>query len=64
MDNLVRNVLEVAILIAVGGMLWQVVGRLRRGQIAVVRCATCGRPTSRAYPRCKHCGDERVEDAA
>lgn len=62
-DNLVRNVLEVAILVAVGGMLWQVVGKLRRGEIRVVRCAACGRPTSRAYPRCKHCGALQAEES-
>ncbi|MBK9181258.1 MAG: hypothetical protein IPM45_17160 [Acidimicrobiales bacterium] len=63
MNNAVRDVLEVAILVAIGGMLWQVAVRLRRGEIAVVRCAACGRPTSRAYPRCKHCGAARPEDA-
>ncbi len=63
MNNAVRDVLEIAILVAVGGMLWQVVVRLRRGEIAVVRCAACGRPTSRAYPRCKHCGAPQPEDA-
>lgn len=57
----VRDLLEVAMVIAVGGILWSAIGRLRRGEIRVVRCAACGRPTSRAYPRCKHCGAERAD---
>ena len=60
-DHLVRDLLEVAILVAVIGMLVSAVLRLRRGQITVVRCQECGRPTSRAYPRCKHCGAVRAE---
>ena len=60
-DHLVRDLLEVAILVAVIGMLVSAVRRLRRGQITVVRCQACGRPTSRAYPRCKHCGAVRAE---
>jgi hypothetical protein len=60
-DNLVRDAIEVTILVAVIGMLVSAVRRVRRGQVEVVRCATCGRPTSRAYPNCKHCGAERAE---
>jgi uncharacterized OB-fold protein len=56
MGNLVRDVLELAIVVAVGGMLVSAVRRLRRGEISVYRCGACGRPTSRAYPRCRHCG--------
>jgi hypothetical protein len=55
-DNAVRDLLEVTILVAVAGMLWSAVRRVRRGEVRVVRCVDCGRPTSRAYPRCKHCG--------
>lgn len=54
-DTLVRDALEILIVVAVGGMLWSAVAKLRAGQIRVVRCPACGRPTSRAYPRCKHC---------
>lgn len=54
--NLVRDVLEVAVVVALGGMVVSAVRRLRRGEIAVVRCVACDRPTSRGYPRCKHCG--------
>jgi uncharacterized OB-fold protein len=60
-DHLVRDLIEIAILVAVVGMLVSAVRRVRRGQVAVVRCDACGRPTSRAYPRCKHCGAERAE---
>ncbi len=61
MNNLVRDLIEVALGIGVLGMLFSVVRRLRAGQIAVVRCQACGRPTSRAYPNCKHCQSPRVE---
>ena len=61
MENLVRDSLEVAIVVAVAGMLWSAVHRLRRGEIRVYRCVVCGRPTSRAYPRCKHCGIEQPD---
>ncbi|MGH9226273.1 MAG: hypothetical protein ACRD2W_21350 [Acidimicrobiales bacterium] len=59
MPPLVRDVLEVAIVAALGGMVWSVVARLRRGQIDVVRCPSCDRPTSRAYARCPGCGAPR-----
>ena len=51
-----RTVLEVLIVVAVGGILWSAIVRLRRGQIKVYRCDACDRPTSRAYDVCKHCG--------
>lgn len=54
--SLVQNGLELLFVVAVGGMLWSAVRRLRDGQIRVYRCAACGRPTSRAYPRCTRCG--------
>ena len=54
--NLVRDVLELAVAVAVGGMLVSAVRRIRRGEVQVVRCVACDRPTSRGYPRCKHCG--------
>ena len=61
MGTVIRDVLEVLIVVAVGGMLWAAVGRLRRGDIRVYRCIACGRPTSRAYPRCKHCDVEQPD---
>ena len=57
-NSLVRDALEVLFVIAIGGMLWSAIRRLRRGEIDVFRCPACDRPTSRAYPRCKHCGAE------
>lgn len=54
--SLVRDGLELAFVVAVGGMLWSAVRLLRAGQIRVYRCPACGRPTSRAYPRCTRCG--------
>lgn len=61
MDVVVRNALEAVIVVAIGGMLWAAVRRLRRGEIRVYRCIACGRPTSRGYPRCKHCGVEQPD---
>jgi acyl-CoA synthetase (AMP-forming)/AMP-acid ligase II len=56
---LIRDGLEVLIVVAVGGMLAAAVGRLRRGEVRVYRCFWCDRPTSRAYPRCRHCDAEQ-----
>jgi len=56
MDPLVRDALEVLMVVAVGGILWSVIARLRRGEISVVRCPSCGRPVSRADGRCRECG--------
>jgi uncharacterized OB-fold protein len=56
MSPLARDVAEVLMVVAVGGMLWSAVARLRRGQVAAVRCPACGRLASRAYPRCSRCG--------
>lgn len=59
---LLRDLFEVLIVIAVGGMLVTVIRRLRRGEIRVIRCTECQRPTSRAYPVCKWCGAPRPDD--
>jgi uncharacterized OB-fold protein len=56
MDWLVRDAIEVLLVIAVGGILWSAVGRLRRGEVEVVRCPSCGRASSHAYDECPHCG--------
>jgi uncharacterized OB-fold protein len=56
MDPLVRDALELLLVIAVGGILWSAIGRMRRGEVTVVRCSVCGRAVSRAYERCGHCG--------
>lgn len=58
-----RDLLELGMVVAVGGILWSSIARLRRGEIKVVRCEACGRPTSRAYPNCKHCGVPRADAA-
>ena len=47
--------------VAVGGMLWTAGRRLWRGEVRVYRCARCARPTSRGYPRCRHCGLEQPD---
>ena len=56
MNPLVRDALEVLLVIAVGGILWSAIGRIRRGEVSVARCGACGRAVSRAYERCGHCG--------
>ena len=56
---ILRDTLEVLFVIAVGGMLWSAIVKLRRGEISVVLCEHCGRPTSNAYAVCKHCGAPR-----
>ena len=53
---LFRDALELLFVVAVGGMLWSAVSRLRAGKVHVYRCQSCHRPTSRAYPRCTRCG--------
>ena len=58
-DALIRDGLEVLFVVAVGGMLWAAVRRVRAGAVVVPRCAACGRPTSRAYPACTRCGAPR-----
>jgi len=54
-DALVRDALEVAVVVAVGGMLVSVLRRLRRGELPLVTCPRCERPTTRANGICKHC---------
>ncbi len=47
--------LDVLLVVAVGGMLWSAVSRIRQGRVVVPRCPSCGRVVSRANPRCPHC---------
>lgn len=54
-ENLIRDVLELMIVIAVGGMAVSAIRRLRRGEIRVYTCPACERPTTRANGICKHC---------
>lgn len=56
MPPLARDLLEALMAVAVGGALWSAVARIRRGRIAVDRCAGCGRPVSRTYGACPRCG--------
>lgn len=56
MNVVVRDLFEGMIVVAVGGMLWSAITRLRRREIVVNLCASCGRPCSRAYPACTKCG--------
>jgi hypothetical protein len=58
MNNAARDGIELLLVVGVGATLWSAVNRLRRGQIRVFKCRACGRPTSRAYPRCRHCDAE------
>ena len=60
--DLLRDLFELLVVVALGGMLWSVLARLRRGELTVPRCPDCGEPASRAYPRCRHCGVELPED--
>lgn len=55
-DNLIRDLLEGLMVLAVGGILFSSFQRLRHGKISVFRCDACERPTSRAYVQCPHCG--------
>ena len=56
MDHLVRDGIEVLLVVGAAGMLWAAIGRARRGEVTAYRCVACDRPTSRAYPQCRHCG--------
>lgn len=53
---MVRNLAEILLVVAVGGMLWSVVTRLRRGQAIPRLCPGCSRTVSRVYDACPHCG--------
>ena len=52
----VGNALEVFLAVAVGCTLVAALRRLRRRQITAVPLPRLRRPTSRAYPQCRHCG--------
>jgi len=51
----VRDIAEVLVVVAVGGMLVAAVSRLRRGQARPFLCPGCGRTVSRVYDTCPHC---------
>jgi predicted amidophosphoribosyltransferase len=53
---MVRNVAEILITVAIGGMLFSALARLRRGQAIPRLCPGCGRTVSRVYETCPRCG--------
>jgi predicted amidophosphoribosyltransferase len=53
---MVRDLTEILLAVAVGGMLVSAVARLRRGQARPLLCPGCGRSVSRVYDACPHCG--------
>jgi predicted amidophosphoribosyltransferase len=52
---MIRDAAEVLLAVAVGGMLWGAVTRLRRGQARPRLCPGCGRTVSGVYDTCPHC---------
>ncbi len=55
-SSLLRDGLEGMFCVAIGGMLVSVVKNFRSGELRANLCPQCGRPTSSAYPQCRHCG--------
>jgi predicted amidophosphoribosyltransferase len=53
---MVRNLTEILMTVAVGGMLFSALARLRRGQASPRLCPGCGRTVSRVYEACPRCG--------
>ncbi|HVL05679.1 MAG TPA: hypothetical protein VM388_06810 [Acidimicrobiales bacterium] len=53
---MVRDVAEVLITVAIGGMLFSALARLRRGQASPRLCPGCGRTVARVYETCPRCG--------
>jgi predicted amidophosphoribosyltransferase len=53
---MVRNLSEILITVAVGGMLFSALARLRRGQVSARLCPGCGRTVARVYETCPRCG--------
>ncbi len=56
-----RDILEGMFVVAVGGMLVSIVRKVASGEIKASSCPQCDRPTSRAYPRCRHCGAQLAD---
>ncbi|SHE30959.1 hypothetical protein SAMN02745225_00256 [Ferrithrix thermotolerans DSM 19514] len=54
-SNLIRDAIELLFVVAIAGMIGSILKRITRGGVHVYLCPTCSRPTSRAYPRCRHC---------
>jgi ribosomal protein L37AE/L43A len=56
-----RDILEGMFVVAVGGMLVSIIRKVASGEMRANSCPRCNRPTSRAYPRCRHCGAKLVD---
>ena len=54
--NLFRDAIELAFVVAVGGMVASAIKKLKGHEIHPYKCCACSRPTSRAYANCRHCG--------
>ncbi len=57
MSPVVQYAAEGLMVVAIGGMLWSAVSRVRRGQVKAVICPACERTASRAYRYCHRCGN-------
>ena len=55
-DGMMRDGAEILLAVAVAGMLWATVARMRREQAVPALCPGCGRSVSRVYDACPHCG--------
>jgi len=60
-NNLVGDLLLIAIVVALGGWGFSSWKAARRGRIDVPRCPACGRLVSRAEVACRRCG-QRLPD--
>ncbi|MDA8277677.1 MAG: hypothetical protein M0Z45_05735 [Actinomycetota bacterium] len=59
--NIVRDMIELLFVVAIGGMFVSSVKRIRSASIRPYLCRGCGRPTARGYAKCRHCGAPVVE---
>lgn len=57
--NLVRDLLELGIVVAIGAMIIASVQRIRCGQVVAPVCSECNRNISRMYENCPHCGADQ-----
>jgi ribosomal protein L37AE/L43A len=51
-----RDILEGMFVVAIGGMVASIIRKVAHGEMRAYVCPQCERPTSRAYPKCRHCG--------
>lgn len=57
-----RDLLELAMLVAIGGAISGAWKAWRRGDLIPARCTSCHRPTSRAYVNCRFCGATQLHE--